>query len=101
MNIKKIGVVGAGQMGGGIAHVSALAGFDVVLQDLDDSFVERGLVAMEERREGAAKSKWGTVRFNTFANPSAEKVREIEDQFLPKESQRDYEHTFGHYTPPS
>ncbi len=46
MNIKKIGVVGAGQMGGGIAHVSALAGFDVVLQDLDDSFVERGLAAI-------------------------------------------------------
>ena len=69
--------------------------------ELLNDFKERGLVAMEERREQAAKSKWGTVRFNTFANPSAEKVREIEDQFLPKESQRDYEHTFGHYTPPS
>ena len=29
--IKKIGVIGAGQMGAGIAHVSALAGFEVVL----------------------------------------------------------------------
>ncbi len=34
MTIKKVGVIGAGQMGNGIAHVFALAGFDVVLQDI-------------------------------------------------------------------
>jgi len=34
-NIKKIGVIGAGQMGRGIAHVSALAGYDVHLMDSD------------------------------------------------------------------
>ena len=33
-NIRKIGVIGAGQMGSGIVHVSALAGFDVKLNDL-------------------------------------------------------------------
>src|SRR5581483_11621781 len=32
--IKKVGVIGSGQMGNGIAHVSALAGLDVVLNDL-------------------------------------------------------------------
>ena len=32
--IKKVGVIGAGQMGNGIAHVAALAGFDVVLNDI-------------------------------------------------------------------
>ncbi|MFN4166051.1 MAG: 3-hydroxyacyl-CoA dehydrogenase NAD-binding domain-containing protein, partial [Ferrovibrio sp.] len=32
--IKTIGVIGAGQMGNGIAHVCALAGYDVVLQDM-------------------------------------------------------------------
>src|SRR5260370_19629169 len=32
--IKKVGVIGSGQMGSGIAHVAALAGFDVVLNDL-------------------------------------------------------------------
>src|SRR5260370_10654195 len=32
--IKKVGVIGSGQMGNGIAHVAALAGFDVVLNDL-------------------------------------------------------------------
>ena len=40
--IKKIGVVGAGQMGIGIAHVCALAGFDVYLMDVDPGQIERG-----------------------------------------------------------
>ena len=34
VTIKKIGVIGSGQMGNGIAHVAALAGFDVVLNDV-------------------------------------------------------------------
>ncbi|MEA2962502.1 MAG: 3-hydroxybutyryl-CoA dehydrogenase, partial [Alphaproteobacteria bacterium] len=34
LQIRKIGVIGAGQMGSGIAHVSALAGFDVMLNDV-------------------------------------------------------------------
>jgi len=32
--INKLGVIGAGQMGNGIAHVAALAGLDVVLNDV-------------------------------------------------------------------
>ena len=35
MNIHRVGVIGAGQMGGGIAHVCALAGYDVLLNDID------------------------------------------------------------------
>ena len=58
MNIKKIGVVGAGQMGGGIALVSAQAGFDVVLQDLEDSFVEQGLATIGKNlQRGVDKGK--------------------------------------------
>ncbi len=34
MAIKTVGVIGSGQMGNGIAHVAALAGFDVVLNDI-------------------------------------------------------------------
>ena len=34
VSIKKVGVIGSGQMGNGIAHVAALAGFDVVLNDV-------------------------------------------------------------------
>ena len=58
LNIKKIGVVGAGQMGGGIALVSAQAGFDVVLQDLEDSFVEQGLATIGKNlQRGVDKGK--------------------------------------------
>ncbi|MDA8236135.1 MAG: 3-hydroxybutyryl-CoA dehydrogenase [Clostridia bacterium] len=43
MDIKKIMVVGAGQMGGGIAQVAAQAGITVVLNDIKPEFVEKGL----------------------------------------------------------
>ena len=41
--MNKIGIIGAGTMGNGIAHVSALAGFDTVLMDINDEFVDSGL----------------------------------------------------------
>ena len=43
MEIKKIGVVGAGAMGSGIAQVAAHIGCDVVMRDIEDSFVQRGI----------------------------------------------------------
>lgn len=46
MDIKTIGVIGAGTMGSGIAQVAAEAGFNVIMRDIDDSFVERGLGAI-------------------------------------------------------
>ncbi len=47
MDIARIGVVGAGQMGGGIAHVSALAGYSVILQDIGEDRVAKGLAAIQ------------------------------------------------------
>ncbi|MEM6711885.1 MAG: 3-hydroxybutyryl-CoA dehydrogenase [Pseudomonadota bacterium] len=44
--IEKVGVIGAGQMGSGIAHVCSLAGFDVVLHDLALDRVEQGLATI-------------------------------------------------------
>lgn len=41
--IQKIGVIGAGQMGNGIAQVAACAGYDVIMVDIKDAFVEKGL----------------------------------------------------------
>jgi 3-hydroxybutyryl-CoA dehydrogenase len=41
--MRTLGVVGAGQMGAGIAQVAATAGFDVLLHDRDAAFIERGL----------------------------------------------------------
>jgi len=43
MEIKKIFVAGAGLMGGGISQVCAQAGYDVVMRDLSDEIVEKGL----------------------------------------------------------
>jgi len=43
MEIKTIGVVGAGQMGNGIAQVASHSGFQVVMSDIADSFVQKGL----------------------------------------------------------
>jgi 3-hydroxybutyryl-CoA dehydrogenase len=43
MEIKTFGVIGAGQMGNGIAQVAAMSGLDVVMNDIKPEFVERGL----------------------------------------------------------
>ncbi|MCG3191773.1 MAG: putative 3-hydroxybutyryl-CoA dehydrogenase [Thermoanaerobaculia bacterium] len=48
MSIETIGVVGAGQMGGGIAHVAALSGKNVVLVDVTGELVSRGLKTIEK-----------------------------------------------------
>ncbi len=47
MNIRKIGVIGAGTMGNGIAQVFAQSGFDVYLRDIKTEFVERGVANIE------------------------------------------------------
>ncbi|MGI3900835.1 MAG: 3-hydroxybutyryl-CoA dehydrogenase [Janthinobacterium lividum] len=44
--IRTIGVIGAGQMGSGIAHVAAAAGFDVVLNDLSEDRLRAGLATI-------------------------------------------------------
>ncbi|MEY9880231.1 3-hydroxybutyryl-CoA dehydrogenase [Bradyrhizobium sp. USDA 328] len=44
--IKKVGVIGAGQMGNGIAHVAALAGFDVVLNDVSPDRLKSGMATI-------------------------------------------------------
>ncbi len=46
--IKKIGVIGAGQMGGGIAQVAAQSGYEVVLHDLSEDFLARGMAVIEK-----------------------------------------------------
>jgi 3-hydroxybutyryl-CoA dehydrogenase len=43
VSINQIMVIGAGQMGSGIAQVCAMAGYDVILHDIKDEFVEKGL----------------------------------------------------------
>jgi 3-hydroxybutyryl-CoA dehydrogenase len=47
MEIRTVGVIGAGQMGNGIAHVFSLAGFDVILQDISEDAIGRALASIE------------------------------------------------------
>ncbi|MFZ5671176.1 MAG: 3-hydroxybutyryl-CoA dehydrogenase [Pseudomonadota bacterium] len=46
-DIRSVGVIGAGQMGSGIAHVCALAGYDVLLNDLDREKIDAGVSVVE------------------------------------------------------
>ncbi|WP_456277412.1 3-hydroxybutyryl-CoA dehydrogenase [Bacillus sp. AK128] len=48
MNVQKIMVIGAGQMGSGIAQVCAMAGYEVTLHDLKPEFVEKGMGVIQK-----------------------------------------------------
>jgi 3-hydroxybutyryl-CoA dehydrogenase len=95
MNVKTIGVVGAGQMGAGIAQVAAQSGFDVIIHDLNeelckkgldsiarnlDRMVQRGKVKPEERERVMRRIKT-TTRMEDLAQAEfvIEAVAEIED----------------------
>lgn len=67
MNIKKITVLGSGIMGHGIAQVSAMAGYNVVIRDIDQSFLDK---AME-------KIKWSLnklIEKNKISSKDAETI---------------------------
>ncbi|NLJ29150.1 3-hydroxybutyryl-CoA dehydrogenase [Desulforhabdus amnigena] len=73
--MKKVGVLGAGIMGSGIAQVIAQAGFEVVLRDIEESFVERGMaiikgnldraVAKGKLESGASQAVMGRIHGTT------------------------------------
>src|SRR5215831_143720 len=82
LQIRKIGVIGAGQMGSGIAHVSALAGFEVKLNDLGPDRVKAGIATIngnmarqvsrrritEEERQAALKRISPADSFEAFGD---------------------------------
>jgi len=53
MTDKKIGVIGAGTMGNGIAHVFAASGFTVVLNDIAEDYVTRGMATIDKNLQRA------------------------------------------------
>src|SRR5208337_4980833 len=58
MAIERVGVIGAGTMGNGIAHVLARCGFNVVLCDVEQRFLDRGLATIAKNLEReVAKNK--------------------------------------------
>jgi 3-hydroxybutyryl-CoA dehydrogenase len=58
--LHRIGIIGAGQMGGGIAHVCSLAGIDVVVTDINEEALQRGREAIE--RNLSRQVARGTIR---------------------------------------
>jgi 3-hydroxybutyryl-CoA dehydrogenase len=57
LNIRRIGVIGAGQMGNGIAHVCALAGFDVMLNDISPDRIKSGIATISGNMARQAAKK--------------------------------------------
>ena len=57
MTINVLGVVGAGQMGSGIAQVAAASGLSVVMNDIKDEFVERGYATIEKSLDYQVKKE--------------------------------------------
>jgi len=51
MNIKKIGVIGAGQMGSGISHVAAISGIGVVMTDISQEQLDRAFATIDKNLE--------------------------------------------------
>jgi 3-hydroxybutyryl-CoA dehydrogenase len=58
--LRRIGIIGAGQMGGGIAHVCALAGIDAVVTDVNEEALQRGREAID--RNLSRQVARGTIR---------------------------------------
>ncbi len=82
MDIRKIGVVGAGAMGSGIAQLAAQSGCEVLMQDVTDEFVKKGLDSIdrfltkgmergkvtEEQKNGVMEGIRGTTRIEDLGN---------------------------------
>jgi 2-methylisocitrate lyase-like PEP mutase family enzyme len=64
--------------------------------ELMHEFRERGPVALEEWNKRAASSKWGIVPRTQEPLLEAEKIRKLEEAFIPQSLRRDYAKTFGH-----
>ena len=61
MEIRRFGVVGAGQMGGGIAQVAAMSGLDVVMHDINEELVQKGLTVITKNLDRSVqKGKMST-----------------------------------------
>jgi 3-hydroxybutyryl-CoA dehydrogenase len=57
MDVKKVGVVGAGTMGNGIAHVFAMAGHDVVMMDVEESMLDRAIAIITKNLDRMIKKE--------------------------------------------
>lgn len=56
IEIKTVGIIGAGQMGGGIAHVCATSGYDVLIHDVSTDQIEKALAKIEKNMDRQVSS---------------------------------------------
>ena len=57
MDISKVGVVGCGLMGSGIAEIAAKSGFDVVVREMNDELLQKGQVRIQKSMDRAVKKE--------------------------------------------
>ena len=69
--IDRVGVVGAGTMGSGIAQVAAASGYDVVMRDIEPEYVENGLETIEDSLDRLVDSEKVT---ETEAKETVERI---------------------------
>ena len=72
MAVEKIGVIGAGQMGTGIAHVLSLAGYDVVLDDINKDALGKAVSLIEKNMQRQAGK--GVIQEDQIA-PALARIR--------------------------
>ncbi|HWY65695.1 MAG TPA: 3-hydroxyacyl-CoA dehydrogenase NAD-binding domain-containing protein, partial [Rhizomicrobium sp.] len=72
MAVEKIGVIGAGQMGTGIAHVLALSGYDVVLDDINKDALSKAVGLIEKNMQRQAHK--GIIKEEQIA-PAMTRIR--------------------------
>jgi 3-hydroxybutyryl-CoA dehydrogenase len=86
MQIQQVALIGAGTMGNGIAHVFAAKGFEVVLCDVEQKFLDRGLQAIAKNLEReVAKQKIAAADKDAALariTPSLDRARAVECQFV-------------------
>src|SRR3989440_7895023 len=99
MEIQRIGIIGVGLMGAGIAEVCARAGYDTLVREINDEFLARGLDRIETSMQSAvqrgkltsadqeaARSRvHGTTRLEDFADRDLVIEAAIEDLHLKQE----------------
>ena len=67
MEIKKIGIIGAGTMGNGIAQAFAVCGYDVTMTDINEAAVQRGLKTVDGSLERLVKKEKMTAEAKAAA----------------------------------
>jgi 3-hydroxybutyryl-CoA dehydrogenase len=79
MEIKKVGVLGCGQMGSGIAQIAATAGFEIVTREIEQRFLDKGLATVDKYLSKAVKKDKMTAEDKDAALGRITGTLELED----------------------